>query len=616
MTERVLGPTGSPRRRWSLLLPLVAVIGLALFYIAGAQATHDLKFQLDGDTSTTCGTVPSCATQTLDWDSMFNANTSPKSPPANFANATFSRDFGLKDPGRTDCSFTSTDSTKAFCTADSTTFATGSKDTLNISGWQCNQDNNVNSKIDIMNAYAVAYTDPATGDRLLYFGLEKNKDNGTNNVGFWFLQGNASCSSSGSAVTWSGLHADGDVLVVSEFTSGGGVSNITAYKWQGTANPANPLVPFGSGGDCKTTTPPDVLCATTNSGANAFNGNIQTSWLTADATLGVGNTVVPPDFFEGAINLTDAFAGSGTPAPSCFNTFVADTRSSKETTATLFDFARGTLGQCNVTMTTAPSLGSGGSTTLAGTGAVTDTATIAGTSGSGGTAPSPTGTVNFFLCAPGDLTPANTGTCEGTSGTAVTGNPVTVTPGTAPNSTATSGNVRSLLTVAGRYCFRAVFTAAATDTNYAGQTANTSNPTGECFTVTGTASSSSTQRWLPNDRVTLTGDSNLNGTLTVTLYSGTFTGTGGNCAPAATATAVSGQAYTFTVSNGLKTGVSFNTTNTDPATSPNTTFYVGTKPDGSAGGAAGTYFWLVDYDDNALTDPPDRCETSTVTITD
>ena len=42
MTERVLGPTGSPRRRWTLLLPLVAVIALGLFYIAGAQAVHEL----------------------------------------------------------------------------------------------------------------------------------------------------------------------------------------------------------------------------------------------------------------------------------------------------------------------------------------------------------------------------------------------------------------------------------------------------------------------------------------------------------------------------------------------------------------------------------------------
>ena len=49
MTERVLGPTGSPRRRWTLLLPLVVMIALGLFYVAGAQAVHDETFQLDGN---------------------------------------------------------------------------------------------------------------------------------------------------------------------------------------------------------------------------------------------------------------------------------------------------------------------------------------------------------------------------------------------------------------------------------------------------------------------------------------------------------------------------------------------------------------------------------------
>ena len=31
---------------------------------------------------------------------------------------------------------------------------------------------------------------------------------------------------------------------------------------------------------------------------------------------------------------------------------------------------------------------------------------------------------------------------------------------------------------------------------------------------------------------------------------------------------------------------------------------------------AGSYSWLVHYDDNVLADPADRCETSTLSITD
>ncbi len=229
-------------------------------------------------------------------------------------------------------------------------------------------------------------------------------------------------------------------------------------------------------------------------------------------------------------------------------------------------------------MTTTPSTTS---TTLAATTAVTDTATVTGHSGSGGAAPAPTGTVEFFICTPSQLTPANTGICSGSNGTqapAPPTEPVQLTPGSGSSSTATSGNVRSLITVAGKYCFRAHFVAAASDTNYAGQTADltAADAAVECFTVSGTSGSSSKQRWLPNDRVTLTGDSNLNGTLTVTLYSGTFSGTAANCT-AGTATAVPGQSYSITVTDGAKAGASYNTSNTDPATAPNTTFYVGDK---------------------------------------
>ena len=99
----------------------------------------------------------------------------------------------------------------------------------------------------------------------------------------------------------------------------------------------------------------DSICATTNSGTLAFNGNITTKWRTSDATLGPGFTVVPPDFFEGAVNLTKVFAASGG-APSCFNTFIADTRSSTALTATLFDYARGQIGSCKIVDLVGPEL--------------------------------------------------------------------------------------------------------------------------------------------------------------------------------------------------------------------------------------------------------------------
>jgi len=65
--------------------------------------------------------------------------------------------------------------------------------------------------------------------------------------------------------------------------------------------------------------------------------------------------------------------------------------------------------------------------------------------------------------------------------------------------------------------------------------------------------------------------------------------------------------YTFTP-NGDASGTAYQTTNA--------TFFVGTKADGTAGGLAGQYFWLIHYVDTNLTDPTDRCETTTLTITD
>ena len=139
--------------------------------------------------------------------------------PAGFDAATFDKDFN--NTGTT------------FLTNDTTTFATGSKDTLPIADWQCNFDNNVNSKIDVMNAYAATYTDPVSGDEFIYFGIERNTNTGTADVGFWFLKKPVACESTGGAVDFQGAHSDGDLLVVSEFTGGGTVSTIKVFRWNG-----------------------------------------------------------------------------------------------------------------------------------------------------------------------------------------------------------------------------------------------------------------------------------------------------------------------------------------------------------------------------------------------
>jgi hypothetical protein len=135
---------------------------------------------------------------------------------------------------------------------------------------------------------------------------------------------------------------------------------------------------------------------------------------------------------------------------------------------------------------------------------------------------------------------------------------------------------------------------------YSGDSPNTlgAGPTGcpdvnEEVVVTGNAQSATAQDWLPNDTATITGDTNLNGTLTFQLY------TGNNCG-VTSGSAVPGQSYSFTLTNAPSPAVRSTT---------NTTFKV-------AAANQGAYSWLVHYDDTTLTDPTDKCETSTVSITD
>ena len=136
---------------------------------------------------------------------------------------------------------------------------------------------------------------------------------------------------------------------------------------------------------------------------------------------------------------------------------------------------------------------------------VTDTATV---SGSG---PTPTGSVTFFLCQPSEVT---SGGCEGTAGTQI-GSAKPLSGGQATSDATTN------TTTLGKYCWRAEYGG---DTVY--EPSSHTDATGECFTVTNSASGTSDQTWLPNDHVDITTPTGtLSGTLAITLRSGSCTGT-------------------------------------------------------------------------------------------
>lgn len=676
----------------------LAVLGLVagLLGSAGiALAVHDEEFQLEGNT-----VDDPAAAADFDWESFFNASgqESPVLPDVSrpgFEASGFDRDFATNANG-------------TFNTSDGSTFATGSKDTLPITpGWQCGFSSNVNSKTDVTNAYAVSYTDP-TGDEILYFGLERNANTGTGNVGFWFLQDEVSCEADANSgnVPFSGDHTDGDILVVSEFSNGGAVATIQAYKWEGGADGALNPDSVADGASCATAAGDDSICASVNT------GTITTPWLTANKQDGAGHTLRVSEFFEAGLNLTDENLGG-----KCFNTFMGVTRSSTSLTATIFDFSLGKLGECITTLTTSAAGTASGNIGAGTVSSGTDTATLSieGADEWGGT-------LTWYLCGPvtsdgcdstgvkvtertvsntslpadfvsGTATLSSAGrycwtahfepdadtaaagvdpaddngvgecfnvaavtptlptsaTCSATPcvlGSTLTdtatltgaasqpgsGGPSTAyptinpaTPGAAAGGTITwqlfAGDCTTTRTttptsrtVNGNGPYSVTYTTLATDpvgtytfvANYGGNGPNTNAAAtvtcaapgaNETVTVTGSVTSASQQRWLPNDRIVLTTNGpTMTGTLTVTLYPTA------NC----TGTAVPGQSYPFTLS-GDASGTVYQTSNT--------TFFVGTNPNGTAGGSATSYSWKV-HVDTQLDDPADRCESTLITITD
>lgn len=452
------------RPRWLVLAFVVATMTLL---VAGAVfAVHDEDFQLDGDVVAAGGP----AAQPVDWSSLFDANGDELTLPTGFTASGFQKDF--------------LNSGSTFITSDATTFATGSKDTLPISGWQCNKDNNVNSKIDVMNAYAASYRN-ADGDEIIYFALERNTNTGDANVGFWFLQDAVACDASAGTQTFSGEHRDGDLLIVSAFSNGGTVSTINVYRWNGGANGSLGTTPVASGVDCRAPTTPggDPACAAANTTANGVNGTITTPWLTANFKDKVGNQLRTAEFFEGGVNLTDSNLGG-----KCFNVFIGDTRSSTSLTATLFDFARGVVGECTSSITTTPKQADG-TTNIPAAGLsiganarvdVRDSAalTVTGVSTYGGD-------VTFSLCGP--LAASSTSNCQ-TGGVQI-GSPVAVA-GTSPE---TVLSPTATLTSAGRYCWRAEYSGDATKGVPASSDPTNATNVSECFLITPLQPTLSTQ---------------------------------------------------------------------------------------------------------------------------
>ena len=503
MTERILGPTGSPRRRRWLGVPIVLVFAVAMFWIAGAQAVHDVGvFQLDGDAQEATGDT----SQADDWDVICKANS---------ATCTFQGTLGTGVGSPSQYLKKSSHVNDGDLNASIFTGG-GSKDPEDTTAWAWKDGaGGLPDKDNLLHAYAARYEPPksattcpaaaaATNCTLLYFGADRFANDGDAQMGFWFLQKKLTLDgvkSGGGTSFAGGPHTPGDLLVISDFSNGGTTSTINVFKWVTSGGDAGTHLLFLAGSDdanCGSSalTHPDRFCGI----VNPADGTIA-PW---EYTNKRGRTTFDQgEIYEAGINISDPTINLG---GECFSSFVAETRSSTSTTAVLKDFVLGQFESCVPALTTQAS---DNGTVTPGT-AVHDTATITVTGGTNPTDPTgsssntPPNPVTFYLCYSATASPACTsgGTLIGTGnlvGGAVSndGTATAVSPdvncATAGTGCSTATGVNPLIN--GYYCFRASWPG---DANY-GPAANTDN-TNECFQVLLIPTEIKTkQSWFPND---------------------------------------------------------------------------------------------------------------------
>lgn len=329
--NRLTVPVRRRRPRKTIILVNSALVFAGLVAGSGpAAAVHDLTMQLDGNTRVdTSG-------PTYDWQSFFQG-------PGDISEKTGALPSGFLARGHT----------ADYALPESTTFATGSKDTLNIgktsskaAGWQCGNSNNLGAKDDLVNVYTTAYRDPGTNHLILYFGAEKSSNLGDNNIGIWFLQDSSvGCvvPATGRNTDFSGHHIQGDVLLTAAFTNGGTKANVEARTWKnGADNGGEGLLSAPDTGFlCGAGGSGDKACAITNL------SDFDPPWSHPVKTAGAnGTALAPQEFYEGGVDVTQLQIDAGNTGDPCITTFLADTRSSQSPTATLFDFASGSFPVC------------------------------------------------------------------------------------------------------------------------------------------------------------------------------------------------------------------------------------------------------------------------------
>src|SRR6266568_2566930 len=293
----------------------------------------------------------------------------------------------------------------------------GSKDPIDVSSWAWNQaTGGLPGKDILLNGFAAEYTTSPNGNcpgsvaagtcKQIFFGMDRFDNSGDAQNGFWFFQNQISLGAgkSGGGETFTGVHMNGDLLVVSDFSIGGVISTINVYTWDSA---------------CTAASKPFSYCADTNlhfqGGSNAANcaGAASTAAFCGIVNPAAGtaapwsfldkkgnSTFDQGEFYEGGVDLSNFGL-----ANECFASTLAESRASTSTSATLKSFVLGGFGACGSSLKTTPQNASGAditqgsvSITTAGSINVQDQAAVTVTGLSVWN-----GSVAFSLCGPADL---------------------------------------------------------------------------------------------------------------------------------------------------------------------------------------------------------------------
>jgi hypothetical protein len=433
--RRVLGLLEGRRRKSAVAAALAVLVGGV--FATAAVAVHDTgAFELDGNAVN--GIAPGD-----DWDNVCHQKLGSDCSTTNNTTGASAIEW-VSEPNLNATIFT----------------GGGSKDPQDINQWAWKDGaGGLPDKDNLLHSFAARYN-TVDGD-VLFFGSDRLDNSGDAQQGFWFFQNSIALGTNnvGGGTGFTGVHKAGDLLVVTDFSNGGGTSTITVYSWDPTCKKTTGST-AGTCGDANLrilATSTDANCAkpglTHDNFCGIVNGANGTTapWPYTDKS---GNqTYLQGEFFEGGINLTKLGVGDR-----CFASVASESRSSTSTTATLKDFVLGGFGTCGSGLTTQASVT--GSTSI-GTGSVSvsDSATVTVTNIN-----TWSGTVQFHLRGPiGSALEASKDV----------GGPVAVS-----NSTPTVQSSTAAVTAAGDYCWSAHFTSSTSGVPDAND-----DGTNECFTV-------------------------------------------------------------------------------------------------------------------------------------